>query len=836
MVEIEIANSQLKPLVKMFLDRFFAVLTAAYIGGIVIVRLFLEGSAGAYILALSVAGLLIAVLHYKYIDLYRVIILLLVTAAGGIAFFYALQEPVNGLTALSGSPLYIEGTVADEPLFYEDHSAYCLKVDLVENKEGRMPVSGKLLVKIYGAEQDHYRFGERLRLRGVIVEPRGLRNPGGFDYRYYLRSQGIDALIYPLPSQVNSLGTGKTNLLSASAIRLRSALVNAIETNLPSPSAELLAAVLFGQRERLPEEIANNFRRAGTGHLMAVSGLHVGLVAALILGLRRLLNLQGSYFLVLAIIVVFGYAYLTGMRPSALRAAVMVAMVLGAIILDREHDLPTAISLAALVTLFINPLQLFTVGFQLSYAATLSLIYAYRPLEQLLRSVRCPAVLAAPMAVTLAAQLGVLPLSVYYFHYLPLGALFFNLLLMPFTALVVGLGLTGALLSLLCTLPGAIVLWASRPLLEIMLYLTALSDLAGLYRAVHPPHLLFLFGYYALMAVLLLFYYRRLEDLGREGNPNLGDLLRPLKMRLMSKRRFYRRLSVGLVLVLAVLMLWSGIFFPTGKELTVTFIDVGQGAAALIETPCKAVIMVDAGGEPSFRGDPGRVGDTILLPYFRYKGVRKIDLAIITHPHEDHFGGFIPLIDEVFIDRLLISPAQGDSPYYFDLLSRANEKGININEAEVGQIWQCGDDLLLEIIAPPQKLFNGTGSDLNNNSIVFLLHYGQVRLLFTGDIEDAAVNDLLNRGLELKADLLLVPHHGGYLAAMPALLDKVKPSFAVIQVGPNSFGHPHPYVLEALEVAGVELYRNDEHGAVVFQTDGIETSISATKKMVPIVP
>lgn len=836
MVKVEIATSQLKPLVKMFLDRFFVVLTTAYICGILIVRLYLQGSAGAYFLALSIVSLLIALLHYKYIDLYRVILLLLVAAAGGITFFYTLQVPVNGLATLSGSPLYIEGTVADEPLFYEDHSAYCLKVDLVEDEAERMPVSGRLLVKIYGVDQDHYRFGERLRLRGVIVEPRGLRNPGGFDYRYYLRSQGIDALIYPLASQVDSLGPGKANLLSASAIRLRSALVNAIETTLPSPSAELMAAVLFGQKERLPEEIANNFRRAGTGHLMAVSGLHVGLVAALILGLRRIFNLKSPLFLIMAIIAVFGYAYLTGMRPSALRAAVMAAMVLGAIILDREHDLPTAISLAALVTLFINPLQLFTVGFQLSYAATLSLIYAYRPLEQLLRLVRFPAFLAAPVAVTLAAQLGVLPLSVYYFHYLPLGAFFFNILLMPFIALVVGLGLTGALLSLLFTEPGAIVLWGSRPLLEIMLYLTALSDLAGLYRAVHPPNLLFLSGYYTLMAVLLVFYYRRLEELAGEGNFNLGNLLRSLKILLMPKKIISLRFSAGLVLVLAVLMIWSGIIFPTGKELTVTFIDVGQGAAALIETPCKAVIMVDAGGEPSFRGDPGRVGDTILMPYFRYKGVRKIDLAIITHPHEDHFGGFIPLIDGVFIDRFLISPAQGDSPYYFDLLSQANEKGIDISEAEAGQIWQCGDNLLLEIIAPPQKLFNGTGSDLNNNSIVFLLHYGQVRLLFTGDIEDDAVNDLLNRDLELKADLLLVPHHGGYLAAMPALLDKVKPSFAVIQVGPNSFGHPHPYVLEALEGAAVEVYRNDEHGAVVFQTDGIETNISATEKKIPIVP
>ena len=139
----------------------------------------------------------------------------------------------------------------------------------METKEGRRPVAGQLLVKVYGAEQESYWFGERLRLRGTIVEPRGQRNPGGFDYRFYLRSQGIDALIYPNPIQVRSLGPGNAGRPAASAAALRSRMVEGIQANLPSPSAELLTAVLFGQRHRLPDEVEENFRRAGVGHLMA---------------------------------------------------------------------------------------------------------------------------------------------------------------------------------------------------------------------------------------------------------------------------------------------------------------------------------------------------------------------------------------------------------------------------------------------------------------------------------------------------------------------------------------------------------------------------------------
>ena len=207
--------------------------------------------------------------------------------------FYPHPEG-GGLLDYAGPPLYVEGTIAEEPLHREDHSAYVLQVETVQTPEGRRDISGRLLVKIYGVARELYRFGERLRLRGTIVEPKGRRVPGGFDYAFYLRSQGIDGLIYPNPLQVSLLGGGNPGRLAASAIALRSRMVAVIEKNLPSPEAELLAGILFGQRSRLPEDIQDNFTSSGTGHLLAVSGLHVGLVAALILGLWRRLGLRGS--------------------------------------------------------------------------------------------------------------------------------------------------------------------------------------------------------------------------------------------------------------------------------------------------------------------------------------------------------------------------------------------------------------------------------------------------------------------------------------------------------------------------------------------------------------
>jgi len=812
-------------------NRFVVILALFYIAGITAARLWLENPGNA---SLFIAGLFILTalfMVFSRIGLYKAVILLVASICGGIALTSAIQQPAGNLLEYAGLPAYIEGTVSEEPLFQEDHDAYILRVETVETAQGKHSVSGTVLVKQYGENEEKFRFGDRLRLRGAIVEPRGQRNPGGFDYRFYLKSRGIDALVYPRPGRIESIGRGEMNFLPAAAVSLRGRMVETIETALPSPSAELLAGILFGRGDRLPDQIEHNFQRAGAGHLLAVSGLHVGLIAAMITGLLIRLGLRGSFPLILAVILVLGYAYLTGMRPSALRAAVMVSLALGALILERERDLPTAVSLAALGTLMVNPLLLFGPGFQLSYAATLAIIYGRQPLEDLLARSGFPSFLHSPLAVILSAQMGVLPLSVYYFHHLPAGAVIFNLLLMPLTAFTIGLGLAGALLGLLFPFAGEILLWAARPPLELMLTIVGWSSMPGAYIPLSPPGITALVLYYGLPACFLLIYYRwkkereyggREVSLGRYMKENLAG---PDPALFLRKPAFY-----SFLLLVTVVLIWKGIAFPPTSDLKVTFIDVGQGASALIEAPCGVVIMVDAGGELPFYGDPGEVGERVLLPLMRRERIDRIDLAVITHPHEDHFGGFIPLVGAVDIGLFMVSPVAGGSGYYEELLAKAEAADIPIVETRAGEVWSCGSCLVMDIHGPPERLLSGTGCDLNNNSVVIKLVFGEVRILFTGDIEDEAAADLFKRGLDLEAEVLQVPHHGGYMARMPEFLEEVRPELAVIQVGANPFGHPHPFVIEALENAGVQIFRNDRHGAVIIETDGYSVDVYTTEK------
>ncbi len=255
------------------LTRPLVVMALSYIAGIVLGRLWLEEPFWAW----WAAGLLllsaIIMSFRKTLPVFMAVLLLIACASGAAAFVFVAAPASGGVLEYAGSPVYIEGTVVEEPVFHEDHDAYRLRVETVETKEGRNPVTGDLLVKIYGREREAYWFGERLRLRGTIVEPRGRRNPGGFDYRFYLRSQGIDGLVYPRPLQVSSLGPGEVGRAAGAAFTLRVRMVEGIEANLPSPAAELLIAILFGQRHRLPAEIEENYRRAGAGQILPIAPL-----------------------------------------------------------------------------------------------------------------------------------------------------------------------------------------------------------------------------------------------------------------------------------------------------------------------------------------------------------------------------------------------------------------------------------------------------------------------------------------------------------------------------------------------------------------------------------
>ena len=854
-------------------NRPLVVLTLAYVAGILAARLLMEDTFLAYLLfsALVVAGVGAWLWRLVSVTSFMAAVPLAAFASGGAAFWFASSASEGDLVRYAGEEAKLTGTVVEEPQYGEDYVSYRLQVETVDVGNGQEYARGKVQVRVYhynrwaededwagaegdetseggtlrgGSDKGHW-YGERLLLEGELLEPRGQRNPGGFDYRFYLRTQGVSALMYLQSHEVNSLGEGDVNWLASSAFSLRSRMVESIEKSLPSPHGELLSAILFGQRDYLPQEVQNNFQRAGVGHLMAVSGLHVGLVAAMILGLWKVLRLRGAASIILAVVLIFGYAYLTGMRPAALRAALMLSMGLVALLLGRQKDFPSAISAAGLVTLIYNPLLLFTVGFQLSYAATLSIFYVYPFLEKELL-LRFPNYLRQLVAVTVAAQIGVLPLTAHYFGSLPIMGLIFNIMLLPIITFIVGLGLVGCLLYLVSPLLASILHIANFPLLSYVIGVSSLAEVPWVHLDVASPGLAGLVAYFGILVLGMVAYYRYRGSPGSQEDTNLRDEASQvydevspvhneassvhIEVSPLHKLKGYlggnlRGKAVIAALLVAILLVWSGFGGNLRPQMNVYFIDVGQGAAAYLETGCGFNMMVDAGGELPFQEpeEMGGVGENIVVPFLQHKGVSELDLVVISHPHEDHFAGMLAVMEHIPIELLMISPVPGETRLYEDMLEDARTREIPVLEARAGDSFSLGRHASMEVILPPaDALYKGTNCDLNNNSIVNRITFGDIDFLFTGDIEEEAASDLLRRQVDISADVLLIPHHGGYFESVTPFLEAVSPHLAVLQVGRNPFGHPHPAIIDALSDEGINTLRNDKHGAVIIHTDGTE--------------
>ena len=492
----------------------------------------------------------------------------------------------------------------------------------------------------------------------------------------------------------------------------------------------------------------------------------------------------------------------------------MFLLASGAIYFDRQNDLPTALAVAAFATLLYNPLHLFTASFQLSYAATAGLIYFAPILQEKISAV--PASTGVPLssflvkkvspllAVTLAAQIGVLPLVAYYFREVSLVAIFTNLLILPVMALVLGIGLFSLLLGFILPLAGAFFNLANYPLLAYILFITTkIGSLPFAFCRVYPPHWAELCLYYAFFVALagggksyLLFLYGYLRE----------------RVRLVH--------LLILLLFVALIFTWCGLPGSWQRPLEVVFLDVGQGDAIFIQTPRGRNILLDAGGKPAYLGNIAETGHFVVVPYLEHRRIKKLDLAIISHPHEDHYGGFFAVLERFPVKMLAMNGDIPEKGSYCDLLALIQGKGIPREILQEDDWFVLEPSLELSVLNPPRELWQGTGGDTNNNSLVLHLRYKEAGLLLTGDAETRAIENILRQKKIRPCQVLKIPHHGGALDNLPLFLDNLAPRTAVISVGANSFGHPHPETLSALEEKGVQVYRTDLHGAITLKSNG----------------
>ncbi len=540
---------------------------------------------------------------------------------------------------------------------------------------------------------------------------------------------------------VEILGEPRLWFAVGNGIRSR---VSGVVTSSNRPGAGLLLGFLTGDTSQVSEKVLDDMKRSGLTHAVAVSGSNVALFLAGIWVFAGVLRVRPDTRHVVGIVGVWAFVLATRWEPSVVRAAIMVTLVLAGRLVGVPIDGARALSVAVIVSLVVAPELAGNVGFQLSVAATAGILLS----GQLWRG-RSPQWLWRSLAVSVAAQTAVMPILLWQFGAVPLMSPFVNVAAAPVIAIATILGALGSLVGSV-----SLIDLGSRGA-EVVVWL---ADFAA--------------------------EWPQLSVLGVVG-------VAVTSFTLFSKRSGW---VAALAILVVVATLTRGAGPPTDP--TVTFLDVGQGDATLLQSPDGRVVLVDGGLDPR-----------VLKAALRERGIRRIDLVIGTHADADHIGGLVEALAVVVVDRLWIPALQPSAPLLDELIAVATQRGVTIEEVGTGRSLTIGS-FELQVLGPSRRF-----AAENDGSVATWVTVSGTTVLLPGDIGSITQAELP----ALRPDVILVPHHGSNTTDPDWLTTTAAGARAVISVGENDFGHPTAEILDALEQAGALVYRTDRDGDIVME-------------------
>lgn len=636
----------------------------------------------------------------------------------------------------------------------------------------------KILINIKMSQDiPSIKYGDSLYIEGEFKQPEEARNYKGYNYKQYLKTKKI----------IGTVELEKAKILKSSngsfIHNIQKYIKDTINGTLTDEEGNLLLAILLGDKDKLSEDIQERFKTSNLSHMLAVSGAHVSYI---ILGLTYVL--QNSIIgkkneKIVCIIFLLFFMAITNFTPSVTRACIMAVLTLFSGIIYRKSDVYTNISVAALITLIFNPYNLLDLGFQLSYGGTIGIIIFIKRIQEKKSNSKVINYIKQMALVSIYANIIIIPIMMYHFNTVSFTFIISNIMASPILGIIVITGFLFIIASITVKPLTRLIAIFIKPILSILIKISQIcSKLPFSNILVVTPYMFNVISYYAI-------------------------ILYCIKSKKNNKCKI-------IICLLIVLILINFIIYIFPQKLRIFFIDVGQGDSTLIITPDKKTVLIDGGGSDSFD-----VGEKVLLPYLLDRRILKIDYVLISHFDTDHCGGILTIMEKVKVKNIIISEQAEHSENYERFKKLMIHKKIRLIEVKKGDKIKIGRYSEFKILFPTSRLLSE--NTLNNNSIVAQFNYNNFKMLFTGDIEKLAEQQILKaEKAEIRADILKVAHHGSKTSSIPEFIKAVKPKIALIGVGKNNtFGHPNQQTIKNLENIKCRIYRTDLQGEIIIKID-----------------
>lgn len=696
---------------------------------------------------------------------------------GNLLITHSLQVVSEKAEKMIDQEVTIKGTVVDTAYTSSGRQKITVKTDYIKSVTKEETKSLKILAIL--PENEIISIWDKVSLNGTLSSFERNSIPSGYNEKLYLSTRGYHYKIYI--KEYDIIGQQKTPIL-CHIYTLRENIQNVYNAVLPPEKSAILKAMVTGDKDDIDSITRELYAQAGIMHILAISGLHISLISFYIFYiLEKFLKWNKRKCSIIVLLCLLFYLFFAGFSPSAARAVIMISVGLIGNIFYYESDALNNVAIAAICILLVQPLYLWDVGFQLSFIIVTGILLG----SDIIKNSTLPYYIKNILGFSFITSVVSFPIMAYHFYFVSVIGILVNIIILPLTSILLGMGMIVGIVGLF-SIPVATFL--SGIVYYILCFYEKICVLAT-----SIPYGYILWGRPLLITVILCY------------------LLLLMIYFYKSNNIYYKCIMIFMEVMILVITFSNQYMFQRDK---ISFLDVGQGDAIVIQTYDKHNYIVDTGGKmQSTLGN--NTGVYTVLPYLQEQGISEIDGLFITHMDGDHCFGAIELMDSIEINKIYISNYNFEkTPLYETFLKNAQKNNIPIFIIGAGDSEKLGDTMQLEVLYPYYKMKFFDVND-NHGSLVLRITSKNTSILLTGDIGIIDETILLQQNIDLKSDILKVGHHGSKYSSTENFLKAVQPEIAILSYGKNNFyGHPHNETIERLQNQNIIFYETAKQGSI----------------------